>query len=171
MTKTKRHSEWIRTAVDRHEGPLLRYAARIVGDLEEARDVVQETFLRLCKQDRAQIDGHLTEWLFTVCRNRALDVCRKERRMKTMSTEQAAVQQTREREQSSAVEDRDSAEQIERVLAGLSDNQQEVVRLKFQSGLSYREISNVTQLSITNVGYLIHTALAKIRKEVGVDCS
>jgi RNA polymerase sigma-70 factor (ECF subfamily) len=51
-------------------------------------------------------------------------------------------------------------------LATLSENQQEVVRLKFQSGLSYREISEITDLSVTNVGFLLHTALKKIRERL-----
>src|SRR3979409_1651602 len=64
------------------------YAAGLLGAPEAARDVVQETFLRLCVQDRAEIESRLAEWLFTVCRNRALDVLRKERRMTRLSDEQ-----------------------------------------------------------------------------------
>src|SRR5438132_1705975 len=67
---------WVRSAVERFEGPLILYASRVLGDAEAARDVVQDTFLRLCAQTRAQVDGRLAEWLFTVCRNRSLDVLR-----------------------------------------------------------------------------------------------
>src|SRR5262245_43068935 len=77
-------NEWIRAALYRHEGPLLRYASRFLKDADQARDVVQETFLRLCREDRARIDGHLSPWLFTVCRNLALDVLKKERRMQAL---------------------------------------------------------------------------------------
>ena len=82
------HGSWVREAVVRFEGPLLIYASRLLGDAETARDVVQETFLRLCGQDRGSVDGHLAEWLFTVCRNRALDVLRKEHRMTQLREEQ-----------------------------------------------------------------------------------
>src|SRR5205809_826910 len=77
--------DWIKAHVARWESDLLRYARHLVGDVEQARDVVQETFLKLCQQDRARLDGHLVEWLFTVCRNGALDVRRKEQRMTTMT--------------------------------------------------------------------------------------
>ena len=50
----------------------------LTGDLERARDVVQETFLRLAVQQPSSVDGHLAEWLYRVCRQRALDVCRKD---------------------------------------------------------------------------------------------
>lgn len=160
---------WIRSAVARFEGPLVRYAAHITGDLERGRDVVQETFLQLCRQDPSKLDGYLAEWLFTVCRNQAMDVKRKENRMKTLTHEQASVQKSKEVDHETATENRDTAQHILKVLGGLSDNQQEVVRLKFQAGLSYQEISRVTDLSVSNVGYLIHTAIQKIRKQLRVD--
>ena len=42
---------WVRSAVARYEGPLTLYAARLLGDADRARDVVQDTFLKLCRQD------------------------------------------------------------------------------------------------------------------------
>ena len=82
------HGSWVREAVERFERPLAIYATRLVGDVETARDVVQDTFMRLCGQDHASVGDHLAEWLFTVCRNRALDVLRKEHRMTRLSDEQ-----------------------------------------------------------------------------------
>src|SRR5271165_7410479 len=82
------HDSWVREAVAQFERPLAIYATRLVGDAETARDVVQDTFMRLCGQDRAAVGDHLAEWLFTVCRNRALDVLRKEHRMTQLSEEQ-----------------------------------------------------------------------------------
>jgi RNA polymerase sigma-70 factor (ECF subfamily) len=147
----------------------VRYAARITRDVERARDVVQDTFLRLCRQDQADVDGHLAEWLFTVCRNRALDVRRKEGRMKILTERAAAAQTSHEPDQAAVAECHDTARHIQTLVDGLPDNQQDVVRLKFQNGLSYREISRITELSVSNVGYLIHTALKKIRAEVRVE--
>ena len=160
--------EWMRAAVERYEGPLVRYAARITGDLDRARDVVQETFLRLCREDRTRLDGHLAEWLFTVCRNRALDVQGKERRMSSMSVAEMERCASRDSGPSAELERDEAMSQVLAVLATLPDNQQEVVRLKFQDGLSYREISQVTELSISNVGFLIHTGLKTIRQRLGV---
>src|SRR5215472_10673208 len=82
------HESWVRDAVARFEGPLMLFASRLMGDTDTARDIVQETFLKLCASDRSSIDGHLAEWLFTVCRNRALDVLRKEQRMSQLREEQ-----------------------------------------------------------------------------------
>ena len=59
------------------------------------------------------------------------------------------------------------ASHVLELLALLPENQQEVIRLKFQQGLSYKEISTVTGLSVTNVGFLMHTGLKRLRKWAG----
>jgi RNA polymerase sigma factor (sigma-70 family) len=157
---------WVRSAVSRFEGPLTLYAARLLGDNERARDVVQDTFLRLCVQDRFVVEDRLAEWLFTVCRNRALDVLRKERRMTRLSDEQVSVRPSPEPGPPDIVEHADSAARVLHLLERLPENQRDVIRLKFQNGFSYREISRISGHSVTNVGYLIHTGLKTIRAQL-----
>ena len=61
-------------------------------------------------------------------------------------------------------EQRDESNQVLRLLTDLPKNQQEVLRLKFQHSLSYREISAITGLSETNVGFLIHVGIKRLRE-------
>jgi RNA polymerase sigma-70 factor (ECF subfamily) len=158
-------SAWVRQAMEEHEGPLLRYSWRLTGDLESARDAVQETFMRLCRQKPSALDGRLPAWLFTVCRNLSLDLLRKEGRMTPLTDTQLAVRPSDDPSPATIAAQHDAENQILRLLDALPANQQEVVRLKFQNGLSYKEISVVTKLSVTNVGFLIHTALKTIRQQ------
>ena len=58
---------------------------------------------------------------------------------------------------------------IDHFLDSLSENQREVVRLKFQNGMSYKKISEITGLSVSNVGFLIHTAVKTLREQVKTD--
>jgi RNA polymerase sigma-70 factor (ECF subfamily) len=51
-------------------------------------------------------------------------------------------------------------------LGDLPANQQEAIRLKFQHELSYKQIAEVTQLSVSNVGFLIHTGLKTLRQRL-----
>ena len=53
--------------------------------------------------------------------------------------------------------------QVLNSLNRLSDNQREVIQLKFQQGLSYQEISEATGLTPGNVGFLLHTGLKRLR--------
>jgi RNA polymerase sigma factor (sigma-70 family) len=155
---------WIRAAVEQYERPLTAYAANFVGDVDRARDVVQDTFLKLWTADRAGVDGHLAAWLYRVCRNRALDVCRKEVRMTTLESEQLEFRESVRSRQQHAPPEEFGAVMAE--LACLPPTQQEAVRLKFQGGLSYQEIATVMDITANHVGVLIHTALKAIRERL-----
>ena len=63
-------------------------------------------------------------------------------------------------------ERRDSAARVLDLLETLPASQREVIRLKFQNGFSYREISRISGHSVTNVGYLIHTGLKTLRGQL-----
>ncbi len=201
---------WLRAVLDRYERPLLRYATRLVGDADRARDVVQDVFIRLVekgdwlraepeesegrnsraesrarptaepsqrclspfstdREQRAATEDRVAQWLFTVCRNRALDLRRKENRMRRLDEATVASYESGDPAPAAALEARETASRALQLLATLPDNQQEVLRLKFQGGLSYKEIASVLDLTVGNVGFLIHTGLKTIREQMAED--
>ena len=155
--------EFVEQALAEFEGPLIGYAVGIVHDLERARDVVQDTFIRLYQQDREKVSRGLKTWLFTVCRNRALDILRKEKRMVELDDAAALRIVSNDVEPGNAADWDERMTQVIQALDRLSENQREVIRLKFQQGLSYNEISEVTGLTSGNVGFLLHTGLKRLR--------
>jgi RNA polymerase sigma factor (sigma-70 family) len=157
---------WVTAALHQYEGRLVQYAQRITGDFDRARDVVQETFLKLCQEPEESLNGHLAQWLYTVCRHQAIDQRRKESRMTTLAEPAVLDADVRQPEPWQQVEAEENVAQILAELERLPANQQECIRLKLQHGLSYREISNVTEHSVSNVGFLIHTGLKTIRERI-----
>ena len=149
--------------------PLTRYAARLLGDPDRARDVVQDAFVKFMAQPGAAVDGHAVEWLFTVCRNRAFDVLRKENRMRRFEEGELERTGTADPRPGRALEVAETQASVLRLIDRLPANQQEVVRLKFQNGFSYKEIARITELSVTNVGFLIHTAVTRLRREFAAE--
>ncbi len=147
-----------------YQSVLIGYAATLLHDIDLARDVVQDTFIRLCQQDIEKVRANIKSWLFTVCRNRALDLLRKDKRKQPLEESHwekiAAIGPTPD----------DEADRQERVsklmtyLKRLTDNQREVIVLKFQQDLSYREIQTITGLTTGNIGFLIHTGLKRLRE-------
>ncbi len=157
------HPPWIRNAIQRHESSLLRYAQHFVHNLETARDIVQDTFLQLCRHPDDDIESRVAQWLFTVCRNRAIDICRQEGRMK-LDSEMSLTEQVDPVPEPIAIAERSEAVAgLSHQISRLPDNQQEVLRLKFQADLSYQQIAEVTGLSPSNVGFLLHSAIARLR--------
>ena len=158
--------DWIQSALKRYEQPLLRYAMRYTQNAETARDVVQDTFLKLCKADVAKVDDHLAQWLYTVCKNRAIDVARKEARMTPLNETQAEQCPSSGDSPAVLAEHREEHSLVLNVLKTLPDNQQEAFRLKFQDQLTYREISQIMGKSLGTINNLITKALKTIREEL-----
>ena len=148
----------------RFEVPLLQYATQITGNRERARDVVQESFIKF-QRNGAVASEKTATWLFTVCRNGALNVCRKERRVMFLDDQ---IIESREDEQPmpfERMEQREASGFLAKILATLPPRQREVLQLKFQSDLSYQEIAEITKTTSNSVGVLIHTALKTLRQK------
>jgi RNA polymerase sigma factor (sigma-70 family) len=156
-------SAWLAGVLAEHEAPLLRYAARLTGESNRARDLVQEAFVRLCAEDASRLNGHVRAWLYRTVRHRVIDEHRKEHRMHSIEQAEDVCCTSREPSPDGVLESRESAERVASYLATLPEREQEIVRLKFQEDLSYREIGEVLGLSVSNVGFLLHTAIKKLR--------
>ncbi len=158
-------ARWIEQLVVRYERPLMSYAAHLL-DRDRAGDVVQETFCRLCRARRSEVESRLPAWLYRVCRNLATDVLRKERRMKPLAALPEGSSQSAS--PPALAEQREDADRLAGALLALPDRQQELVRLKFQHGLSYKQIAEVSGLSVSNVGFILHTALKHLKNELAL---
>ncbi|GJM21820.1 MAG: DNA-directed RNA polymerase sigma-70 factor [Planctomycetota bacterium] len=154
---------WIEAVVAEYERPLTRYALHMLGDVERARDVVQDVFLRCLAQDRDKLSLNLRAWLYTVCRNRVLDILRKESRMRTSDESGLLALKGNEPPPEQGVQQKEVLGRALQMLAALPQRQQEVLRLKFQDGLSYKEIAAVTTHSVSYVGVLLHEGMKTLR--------
>ena len=163
----KVHGAQMDEILRRFERPLLQYATRILGDSDRARDVAQETFVKLQQENRTELDHAPAKWLFTVCRNGALNICRKEKRMTYLDQELLEARESDQPAPYEKLEAKEASGFLVRILGTLPPRQQEVLQLKFQNVLSYQQISEITELSVSNVGVLIHNALKTLRQRYG----
>jgi RNA polymerase sigma-70 factor, ECF subfamily len=153
--------------VERFQRPLIAYATRMLdGDHDAAQDAVQETFLRLCRTDRQKIETRIAAWLFSVCRSRVIDMRRKMRATPIDPIDCEVADHSPSPAQ--AVMDAEDGETLSHRIESLSPRQREVLRLRVTGNLSYREIAEVTGLSVTNVGFHLHAALQSLRNQSGI---
>lgn len=142
-----------------------RYAARLLGDWDQADDVAQEVFLRL-EQHRDTIQMPRA-WAYRTARNLVLDQFRK--RTITGGADDGLdgipAEATRFNPALLA-EKKETDQMIQAKINELPPRQREVLRLKFQEGLKYAEIADVLDESVSNVGWLIHQAVTELRKEL-----
>jgi RNA polymerase sigma factor (sigma-70 family) len=152
------------TVLERYERPLLAYARHQGADQETARDAVQETFLRFIR-DAPEGEGEsLAPWLFTVCRRCLIDIRRKNSRLIPMDTTLTlAAAPDESAGPDTALVRKDDAGRLRGLIGSLPERERELVRLKFEGGLSYKDIAAATGLSVSNVGYLLHHAVQTLR--------
>lgn len=168
-SKAKKKAAWVQSALERYERPLLQYALSIVQDLDRARDIVQDTFMRLHKQEQEAIEGHLSQWLFTVCRNCALKCLKKEERYIYVEQDEFETKKVERFTPADEVERKERTKRLMELVRELPKNQYEVVRLRFMHHHSYQEISEITGLSVGNVGFLLNAAMRNLRNKMERD--
>ena len=149
-----------------HEAALLRYAARLLNNAGAAEDVVQTAFIRLhahWHESRAWADDHLRNWLFKTTHNAAVDYIRsEERRRKLHEAHAEEAAQEAPSEQAAQVDGDEKMRLALENMSALDDAEREVLILRLQEGLSYKQIAKVTGRSEGNVGCLLHFAVKKL---------
>ena len=149
--------------VSEYEGPLLRYAARVTNNVDAAQDVVQVAFVRLFNHWKEDFTPcpKLGNWLYRVTHNCAVDYIRKESRRKEMHKAHAE-----ERPGSSKFTFGGHTDKVLKALAVLDMREKQLVILKVFEEKSYKEISAITGLTVSNVGYILHNAMKKMASQL-----
>lgn len=148
----------------RYQGRLYSYIFYFVKNEELTEDIFQETFVKAImtiKQRRYTENGKFISWLTRIAHNMIIDTFRQERYENTISNdtvERDLLNDSRLTENN--IEDTLVLDQIHtdvrRMVELLPDNQREVVQMRFYQGLSFKEISELTGVSI-------NTALGRMR--------
>jgi len=169
MEREQNRREWVLAALEQYEGKLSRYAQRLLGDAEAARDVVQFAFLRLCDARQVEVEGRLAQWLFTVCRNKALDLLRGKGGVAVVgaadhSDDRSGVQQlSREVDPASAAEDAELHGLLLLLVETLPPSQRDSLDL-WAEGFSYAEIAAISSRQEGHIRVLVHRGLKAIRE-------
>lgn len=161
----------VRTLFDAEETPLLRYAFSLIGRRAVAEEIVQEVFLQLhIRWD--DIDSPKA-WLYRSVRNRVYNHVRDNRR-ETLGGDDGTSQSANDQEETpeAMILRMEATGVLRQTLQELNETDRQLVTLKYFEGLKYRDISDQTGLSVSNVGYRLHHILkelaAKLRP-LGID--
>jgi RNA polymerase sigma-70 factor (ECF subfamily) len=136
-------------------------ALRFTGDESLALDALQETFLYFLKKFPGfTLTAQMKTFLYPVVKNLSIAARRKAERLQSTESE-LEVLANQPAEQSMRVE----AKELTAVMAGLSEEQREVLLLRFVDGLSLAEIADATEIPLGTVKSRLHNALTALRKD------
>ena len=151
--------------VAEYEIGLLRYATRILRDATTAEDVVQNAFIKLSRlwETGTRPTDKLKGWLYRVTHNEAVDYIRRESRLRVLHDKDAEENEKHcpdGRHCPAAGDERHT--QVLGHLDKLKPREQQVVLLRLEEGLSYKEISEIMGRSVGNIGNILHHAVKKL---------
>jgi RNA polymerase sigma-70 factor (ECF subfamily) len=164
------------TLVRLYEGRVYGLVLRMVGNTEDARDILQETMVKALTSLHTYNPAYqFRGWLFRIATNKSLDFLRKrkmERRTFTYPDESGVEDIPNGR---TAVDEmiaqKLDRETVERCMAKLDPRQRAVLVLRYKDGLSYREIAEVLAMPMGTVKTMLHRGRLElkslVRKEVG----
>lgn len=158
----------------RWERPIYALAYRVIGREEEARDVVQETFLRAFRSLRGfKGQAKFSSWLYRIALNLCRDWVRRERRAPFAPTpegvdvvELAGETESRDRPDELATR-RDLSRAVAKAMASLTDEQRTAVILKEYQGLTFQEIADLQGCPLSTVKTRLYQGLTMLRRELG----
>ena len=153
--------------LNRHQDRLFNYIFFLVRSREVAEDIFQETFVKAIttlQQGRYQNDGKFAAWITRIAHNLVIDQFRIERNENTVSNDEAEYDLLNDAKLSEGtIENRMVNEQVLKDVRALIDElpdcQREVVFMRYYQDLSFKEIADMTGVSI-------NTALGRMRYAV-----
>jgi len=149
----------------RYQAPLFRYLRGLVGDYEQAQDLLQETFLRAFRSIASLDDpGLLRSWLYRIAHNQAISALRRRRLISWLPL-------TFSLNLSSPAPDRSAIEaaRVEAALAHVPLAQRAPLLLHLVGGFSYAEVAALLQLSESSVRMRISRGRAAFRAAYGAE--
>ncbi len=163
--------------VEKYKQPLFNFVFRTLRDETETEDVAQNTFLQVWKsRARYQRTAKFSTWLFTIARNLCLNEIRRRSRHPAESLEETHPEH--DDQPSRQYEDKkiflptettlhgELAQKIEEALAELPENQRTAILLCRQDELSYEEIAEVLDCSLSATKSLIHRGREMLKEKL-----
>ena len=163
--------------VEKYKQPVINLLYRTVRDLDEAEDLAQNVFVQVYKSaDRYRVEAKFSTWMFTIARNIGLNELRRRSRHPAESLEAAlepgeesAGRQFEDRASPSAPEELLQGElvgKVEEALAALPEAQRTAILLYKEKEMSYDEISEIMQCSLSATKSLIHRGRETLKEKL-----
>ncbi len=160
--------------IERHRKRVSDYIYMMVRDRDVADDIFQETFIKVVRfldEGRYTDTGKFLSWVLRIAHNQVIDHFRQTKQQNKITESEAGYDLLNNRKFSdSTVEDKLISEQIEsdlrKLVEALPAEQSEVVKMRYFSGLSFKEIAEQTDVSINTALGRMRYALINLRKMI-----
>lgn len=150
--------------------PKIRKTAyRILNDDGLADDMVHEVYLKLCASNIDKIKSYLEPWLITVAKNNSLKLLAKHHRYVSIDDREMDNKMGEYHSPFEEIAHKEDVKRLKKYLKRLSPRLRKLIKLQHYQNLSYKEIAKKANITVTNVGFLIHKAIHILKHEFEKD--
>lgn len=164
-----------RLLVERHQHAVIGTVAKMLGNSSEAEDIAQQVFLRIWKNaKRYRPEAKFTTYLFTITRNLVFNETRRRSRKKEVSSDEREensnhlIEANPDRQPDAELLQAELQRAVDDAIASLPETQRMAVVLRRYEQLSYEEIAEVLQLSVSAVKSLLFRARTALRESLAM---
>lgn len=146
---------------------LFRFAFRLLGSSEEAKDVVQEVFIKVWngREQLAEVQN-VEAWCMRITKNLSLDRLRQQQRRPTDSIEKGLHILNETLSPYENTEISESMKRIGEMMAGLPEKQRQVMHLRDIEGYTYNEICEILEIDMSQVKVNLFRARNSVREQL-----
>ena len=146
---------------------LFRFAFKFLGNEEEAKDVVQEVFIRVWNgRDQMNEVQNWEAWCMRITRNLSLDRIRSLNRKQTEPIESTYYVHHEALTPHESTEQKESMKQIAEMISSLPEKQRQIIHLRDVEGYSYNEICEIMELDMNQVKVILFRARNAVREKL-----
>jgi RNA polymerase sigma factor (sigma-70 family) len=166
------------TLIHRHKGRIFGYILQHIKDRDIAEDIFQDTFIKIIhtlKRGQYKEEGKFLPWVLRIAHNLVIDHFRKENKMPTISF----ITTTKDKEldifsfisdgeknREEAIMEKQLHADLRRLVEALPDDQKEMIKMRLYEDLSFKEIAELTHVSINTALGRMRYAIINIRKMI-----
>jgi RNA polymerase sigma-70 factor (ECF subfamily) len=159
--------EAFQTRVLPAKNKLFRFALRMLGNDDEAKDVVQEVFIRVWNgREQMHEIQNMEAWCMRITKNLSLDRLRAIQRKATQPLETSYNVQHTDSTPDVKTELGESMQQVSQLIAALPEKQRQVIHLRDVEGYTYNEICEILELDMNQVKVNLFRARNAVREKL-----
>ncbi len=162
-----------KTIVDEYQNMVYNTCLAIVKSEEDAEDIAQEVFVQVYQSIKSfKGESKLSTWIYRIATTKSLDHERKKKRKKRFGFVKSIFGEDSEiiinppdfNHPGVALDKKENAAKLFKAIDKLPENQRIAFLLNKVEGLSYQEVSQVLQVSVSSIESLLHRAKNNLRK-------
>jgi len=173
VKEIKKDPELYSRIIERYQGKLFAYIYRLVGDKEEAEDLLQDVFIKSYRNlSSFDVERKFSSWIYRIAHNEAVNYIKRKSLKRFISWE--SITATKDKLEMSSVEEgadkawlrKETEKEVDDAIEQLPLKYRQVLLLRYFSDKSYEEISDILGKPVNTVGTLIKRAKNKLMAQM-----